>query len=101
MNSIVTNGVIMGGDLNNNTPPRGFPAFTETNPDYRKAAFSDREGYMILDTIRRYNGGAYAIYDAGQGTWRFRRWQPGDQESYVDLVFKEIDAIDVPKLYRP
>jgi hypothetical protein len=116
MNSAVTDGVVTGADANNNTAPNGFPASTAGSPDYRKAEFDDREGYLILNTIRRFNGGNYCEFrstDTNTGIWRFRRWR-GDGESsngqevdayerksYVDAVFKEIAPGDVPQAYRP
>jgi len=108
-------GWIFGGDAPDASvtpnPPNAFGPFSgnSTASDYRKAAFSDRSGYHILDTIRRINGGRYVYYEGVQ--WRFFRWRgdgagtPSNQQyesqSYLDLIFHELDSADVPTAYLP
>jgi hypothetical protein len=103
MNSIAQSGWIYDADVggSDGPAPNGFGPFTEQRPDYRKASFSDRDGYLILDTIRRYNGGRYVYYQTQNSRWAFRRWRTYDRKSYVDLVFEGIENTDVPLIYRP
>ncbi len=58
MNANATIGVITGADRDDNAAPNGFPV----GEVYRKARFNTREGYLILDTSRRYNGGRHCLF---------------------------------------